>query len=378
MKTTRFSDLNGYKKDSKEEIDSRRGGEIPRKKDSFSFRKISAEMTTEAPITSEVKKEREELYEQTSVYMTEVLNALKKQRSLSLDEGFQLVQRIADFKNQQDPLLIKALHFNDVSKFLVIHSVNVAIYAIKLGAELGFSRKQQAEIGMAGLLHEVGMCKIPDEIIYKKEPLNNQEFQVLREHPNYGYELLRPLGEKYAYLAECALQEHERIDGCGYPRGLKGGEIHEYAQIIGLVDTYEALSHSRPQGEKILHFEALQEIIKYGKKCFPRSHLKALLSVFTVFPLHSYVRLNSNAFGKVIETHPDQPTRPKLKIIYDAQGKRVLNGSIINLPESPLLYIVDSVSEEELEELPVVSRDLEDSTSSSSTSDQPSALERRW
>lgn len=378
MKTTRFSDLNGYKKDSKEEIDSIRGGEIPRKKNSFSFRKISAEMSTEAPITSEVKKEREELYEQTSVYMTEVLNALKKQRSLSLDEGFQLVQRIADFKNQQDPLLIKALHFNDVSKFLVIHSVNVAIYAIKLGAELGFSRKQQAEIGMAGLLHEVGMCKIPDEIIYKQEPLNNQEFQVLREHPNYGYELLRPLGEKYAYLAECALQEHERIDGCGYPRGLKGGEIHEYAQIIGLVDTYEALSHSRPQGEKILHFEALQEIIKYGKKCFPRSHLKALLSVFTVFPLHSYVRLNSNAFGKVIETHPDQPTRPKLKIIYDAQGKRVLNGSIINLPESPLLYIVDSVSEEELEELPVVSRDLEDSTSSSSTSDQPSALERRW
>jgi hypothetical protein len=152
-------------------------------------------------------------------------------------------------------------------------------------------------------------------------------------------------------LAECAVQVNERLDGSGYPQGLQGDEINEYAQVIGLVDMYEALVHSRPQREKFHHFKAVKEIIKSGKHLFKRKHLKALLNIFSIFPLHSYVRLNSDAVCKVVKTYPDQPMRPRIQIVFDSQQKRVLTERIINLPDDPLLYIVDSVVDEELQSL---------------------------
>jgi HD-GYP domain-containing protein (c-di-GMP phosphodiesterase class II) len=244
-----------------------------------------------------------------------------------------------------------AIHLDDPNKFLIHHSVNVAIFALKMGTNLGFNKDQQLRIAMAALMHDVGTALIPEKIIHKKDRLNQQEFQVIRERPKYSYDILRSFGDDHTYLAECALQVYERIDGSGYPQGLKGDEIHEYAQIIGLVDMYEALIHSRPQRKKLLHLAAVKDIIQTSKNCFQRKHLKTLLSIFSIFPIYSYVRLNSEAIGKVIETYPDQPMRPKLQIVYDSQKRKVLTERIINLPEHPLLHIMDSVSEEDIKEL---------------------------
>jgi len=162
---------------------------------------------------------------------------------------------------------------------------------------------------------------------------------------------MRSFGDGFAYLAESAAQVYERVDGSGYPRAMRGEEIHEYAQVIGLLDMYEALIHSRPHREKLTHFTAVKEIINTCKNRFQRKHLKSLLNIFTAFPIHSFVRLNSNAIGKVIETYPEQPMRPKLKIVYDSQKRKVLTERIVALPDNPLLNIVDSVSESEIQEL---------------------------
>ena len=94
--------------------------------------------------------------------------------------------------------------------------------------------------------------------------------------------------------------------------------------------------------------------INTGKDRFDRKYLKALLNTFTVFPLHSYVRLNSDAIGKVIETYPDQPMRPKIRIEYDSQNQKVLTDRIVALPEDSLLHIVDSVTDEEIGQLTAV------------------------
>jgi len=195
------------------------------------------------------------------------------------------------------------------------------------------------------------MAVIPDKITYKHEKLSQQEKKILRERPNYSCKILRCLGDEFAYLAESAAQVYERIDGTGYPRALKGDEIHEYAQIIGLLDMYEALIHSRPYREKLNYFTAVKEIIDTCKNRFQRKHLKSLLSIFTAFPIYSYVRLNSNAIGKVMETYPEQPMRPKLQIIFDSQNRQVLTERIVALSDNPFLNIVDSVSEDEIQKL---------------------------
>jgi len=294
---------------------------------------------------------RKGLFDKACVYLNQVLAAVKNRKSFALDPGFRILQKMAEVDHPRDELFIMAIHLDDCFKYVIHHSVNVAIYTLKMAEDLGFSKKSKLEIAMAALLHDVGMAVIPDRILYKQEKLSQQEKKILIERPNYSYKILRSFGDGFAYLAESAAQVYERVDGSGYPRAMRGEEIHEYAQIIGLLDMYEALIHSRPQQEKLTHFTAVKEIINTCKNRFQRKHLKSLLNIFTAFPIYSFVRLNSNAIGKVIETYPDQPMRPKLKIVYDSQKRKVLTERIVALPDNPLLNIVDSVSESEIQEL---------------------------
>jgi len=296
-----------------------------------------------------IEENHEHLYKEASDYLSGVFDAARRRQTFLLEPGYRIIERMLESQPFQDVLFVMAIHLDEHYNFMIHHSVNVAIFSMKMGAGLGFDNKRQREIGMAALLHDVGTALISEEILNKKERLTDEEFKIFRERPKHSYRILRSLGDPYAELAEIAVQVYEKIDGSGYPHGLKGEEIHEYARIIGLVDMYEALIHSRPQREKLLHFSAVKEIIKTSKQCFQRSHLKTLLSIFSIFPIYSYVRLNSEAIGKVIETYPDQPMRPRLQIIFDSQKRSVLTERIINLPDNPLLYIVDSVPEEELE-----------------------------
>jgi hypothetical protein len=296
-------------------------------------------------------KSRMLLYDEASTYMKEVFKALRNRKGFNLDKGFEIIKKTVVVNHPQDPVLIMALHKDDWRQYVMYHPVNVAIFAIKMADHLGFNRASQVEIGMAGLLHDVGMAAIPDNILFKQSQLNDKEIKIFRQRPNLSSKILRTLGPEYAYLAECAAQVYERIDGSGYPRGLKADEMHEYAQIVGLLDMYESLIHSRPQRSKRTPFAAVKEIINSSKNQFKKDYLKALLSVFTAFPIHSLVRLNSDAIGKVIETYPDQPLRPKIQILYDSQKRKVLTEKIVALPEDPLLHIMDSISEQEVRQL---------------------------
>jgi HD-GYP domain-containing protein (c-di-GMP phosphodiesterase class II) len=328
-------------------------GSTAQKKARLSFAKISTDQSQggKSGVTALPDESRKILYEEAAAYLGDVLNSLRSRKGFTLDRGFEIIRKIVSVNHPQDPLFIMALHRDNWRQYVIHHPVNVAIFAIKMANHLSFDKSKQVEIGMAGLLHDVGMAAIPDKILYKQSNLNDAETRVFRQRPDLSSKILRTLDAKYAYLAECAVQVYERIDGSGYPRGLKADEMHEYAQIIGLLDMYESLIHSRPQRGKRTPFATVKEIINTGKNHFQREYLKALLSIFTAFPLHSYVRLNSDAIGKVIETYPDQPLRPKIQILYDSQKRKVLTPKIIALPEDPLLHIIGSISENEIRQL---------------------------
>ena len=323
------------------------------KKARLSFAKLTGDLPKNNKIGAPTMPDesRKLLYEEASAYIGEVLNALSSRKGFTLEKGFEVIQKIVAVNYPQDPVLILALHQDDCRRYVTQHPVNVCVFAIKMADHLGFEKSKQVEIGMAGLLHDVGMCAVPDKILYKQGKLNDAEKKIFKQRPDFSSKILRTLGPEYAYLAECAVQVYERIDGSGYPRGLKADEMHEYAQIIGLLDMYESLIHSRPQRGRRTPFAAVKEIINTSKNHFQKEYLKALLSIFTAFPIHSYVRLNSDAIGKVIETYPDQPLRPKIQIIYDSQKRKVLTEKIIALPEDPLLHIIDSVTENEIGQL---------------------------
>lgn len=229
-----------------------------------------------------------------------------------------------------------------------IHTVGVTLAALMVGKGMGYDTKKLLELGLAAFLENVGMYRIPEGTLQKPTKLEGEEVDRIREHPEASAQILSRLGERYEWLAEVALQVHERADGSGYPKGLKAPEISEIASIIGLVDTYVAMIRKRAYRERILQPDAIRFILKEAKVQFPTRILKAFLNSISLFPFNTYVKLNNKSVGRVISTDKNYPLRPTVEVLYDGLGNKPERREITRLSDNPLLYIVETVDEREL------------------------------
>jgi len=247
-----------------------------------------------------------------------------------------------------DRLYTHAMSAPDDYEEVFIHSVEVTFASLLVGKGMGYDAKRLLDLGLAAFLENVGMYTIPGVVLQKQTKLDESEVNRIRQHPEMSYQILSHLGEKYRWLAEVALQVHERADGTGYPKGLKGGEITELASIIALADTYVAMIRKRPYREKFLESDAVKFIVKEAKAQFPARVLKAFLNQISLFPLNTYVRLNNKSVGRVIATEKNQPLRPTVELFYDGMGNKLEKREIIRLSDNPLLYVLETLDEREL------------------------------
>jgi HD-GYP domain-containing protein (c-di-GMP phosphodiesterase class II) len=224
--------------------------------------------------------------------------------------------RYAIKEDLADRLYECAMSSNSGHMEIPIHTVKVTFVALKIGKGLGYDAKRLLELGLVAFLENVGMYKIPDRILSKEGKLEPDEMGIIKKHPEMGAKILSCLGERYRWLAKIVLQTHERADGSGYPRGLKGGEISELASIAGLADTYVALTSDRPYRERYLQFNAVKLIITKAKALFPTKILRVFLNEISMFPVGTYVKLNNGCVGRVLSTEKNQVLRPNVKVLY--------------------------------------------------------------
>jgi HD-GYP domain-containing protein (c-di-GMP phosphodiesterase class II) len=137
------------------------------------------------------------------------------------------------------------------AEYMVSHQVNTMIVTLKMGAGLEYGRDRLVELGVSALLHDVGMFLLREDILNKASPLTAAEIEVMRNHSKAGRDILMPFNEKYPWLPEVVYQHHERGNGTGYPQALRENDIHEYAQVISLIDGYEAMTHHRPNRQAL-------------------------------------------------------------------------------------------------------------------------------
>jgi len=228
------------------------------------------------------------------------------------------------------------------------HILAVTLGSLKVGKGLGYEAKDLLKVGVAAFLENVGMYKIPESILRKKEELTRDEMDIILKHPETSARILDQLSGSFQWVSEEALQAHERSDGSGYPKGLKGKEISEIASIIGIMDTYMAMIQNRPYRKKIIQTDVVKYIIGPGKGKFPPRVVKAFLDQISLFPLNTYVRLNNDTIGRVVSTDKSQPLRPTVEIWYDAVGQKMNKPKTIRLSHSPLLHIVGPIDERNL------------------------------
>ncbi len=156
-----------------------------------------------------------------------------------------------------DPTAIQAmLKVTTHDYYTYTHSVNVSTYALGFGQYLGFNKEQLSLLGRAAIMHDVGKRKISSEIINKNGKLTDDEFNEIKKHTTYGVNILKELGETNQILLDIVEQHHEKLDGSGYPYGLKDKEIHPFAQIMSIVDIFDALTTKRSYKDAMKSFEA--------------------------------------------------------------------------------------------------------------------------
>jgi len=190
---------------------------------------------------------RKGLYEESSLYLNQALSAIKNRKSFELEPGFRILEKMAKGDHRRDELFIMAIHLDDRYKYVIHHSVNVAIYALKMAEDLGFSKKQKLELAMAALLHDVGKTVIPLEILNKPGKLDDDEWKAIQEHPVEGARILLASGPRFALAATAAYEHHIGWTGKkGYPELHYARQPERLSRLIQVCDIYDALRTRRP------------------------------------------------------------------------------------------------------------------------------------
>ena len=224
-------------------------------------------------------------------------------------------------------------------------SANVAILAMKLGLEIGYDERRTLALGLCGLMHDVGMLSL-DGAMLDSEQFTQEQRVLLQQHPVESQRMVCSFGKAFEWIASVIVQVHERHDGTGYPRGLGGEEIHEFARIIGLVDSYEAMAQPRADREARVVYNALKRIIDLRTSLYDRRLVKAFIHIVSIFPLGSLVKLNNGEIGRVVGTSKSHPTRPTVDVLMDSHSCRLPEPRLIRLEDEPMLYVVDPAIEE--------------------------------
>ncbi|BFU97112.1 MAG: conserved protein of unknown function [Nitrospira sp.] len=283
-----------------------------------------------------------DLYRSAEQQLGAVAAAVQRREAPDLVSLSDLAVSIAETVNDDDQLVIHALA-GPAGPPLVTNLVNVSILSAKVGAGLGYYGKELRQLVLAALVHDIGLFAVPQSVVAKAGRLTGDERTLIEQHPELGYQLIRKVGPEWGWLALVVRQAHERWNGQGYPNKLKGRNISELAQIIGVLDVFDALVTPRPYRRRFFPHEAVRELIVAERTAFPREVVKALVEQLSAYPLGTLVRLTTGEVGTVVQINAHFPLRPVVEV-----GRGVVqNGGpdrrLLDLSRQPLVSVIETV-----------------------------------
>lgn len=229
---------------------------------------------------------------------------------------------IDDLASHQDAMIM-LMNMGVVDDYLFQHSLNVCVYTTLLGAAYGYSRDELMTLGMGALLHDIGKTQISMDVLKKPGSLTSEEYMNMKHHAKIGYELLKDEPNLPLIVAHCAFQHHERLDGSGYPRGIHGNEIHDYAKWIGLVDSYDAMTTNRVYRAPMLPHHAI-ELLYAGTGTLYEQHMVQLFrDKVAIYPIGISVKLHTGEEGVVVDYNQSYPHRPIVRLLYNEAGEEL-------------------------------------------------------
>jgi putative nucleotidyltransferase with HDIG domain len=214
--------------------------------------------------------------------------------------------------------IIKCLsEIKDFDEYTYSHSVNVALYSMLIAKWIELPEHEICEVTQSGLLHDIGKTKVPDEILNKRGKLTPDEFEVIKEHCDFGYDCIKYDTDINENIKMAVLSHHEKIDGSGYPRGLSGDSISLFAKIISVADVYDAMTQNRVYKKKSSPFDAFKMFSTEGLSKFDNTIIYTFLKNISTFYIGTTVKLNTGDVGEVVYIPPQDIIYPIVKVNLD-------------------------------------------------------------
>ena len=294
-----------------------------------------------------MRKRLIEVHGNACFLIEQVYAAIRKDNPIDLPGIQKNVKEIIGLLKENSNVFIFLNGFDDVERnYLVTHSVNVAFYSLLIGLALNYTDDKLLELGTGTILIDAGMTKVPVYIVHKQSNLTDSEFHMIKAHPIYGYKVLTGEGISET-IAAISFQHHEQFDGKGYPRGLKGKEISEYARIATIADSYESQISKRSYRKKVGSYHAMQNLLESGVGKFDPELIRVFLFRMSRFPIGSLIELNDKSVGIVIGSIAEKPLRPIIKLIFDSNREKISDTHIINLVQDTTKFISRVLDEKE-------------------------------
>jgi HD-GYP domain-containing protein (c-di-GMP phosphodiesterase class II) len=266
-----------------------------------------------------------------------VMTKIKAGEKVNIKKAKRIVESMVDHLLEEENLLIGMTAIKDYDEYTYHHSVNVSILSVALGQRLGMNKKMMTELGLVALFHDIGKIEIPNEILNKTTSLTEDEWRIMKRHPVWGVSALltlRGLDQTAIRSSIIAFEHHMNYDFTGYPRVRQYAELDLYSRIVSVVDQYDAMTSARVYSRiPLAPDKALSIMMERAGKQLDPLLFKIFTNMVGVFPIGSLVMLDTKELGLVYESDIVFPDRPRVMIIVDRKGERLLKGPVVNLTE---------------------------------------------
>jgi len=278
-------------------------------------------------------------------------NNLQQDRKLNTGALRKVVNNILDEILDNNNVLMTISDIATLDNVIFYHMVSVCTLSIMTGITLGYNDTRLKELGIGALLHDIGKSKIDTDIVKRVGNLTEEEYAELCRHPELGFQIVKQYADISLLSAHVAYQHHERWDGKGYPRQLAGSDIHEYARIVAVANTYDNLMTDRPNRPPYQVNQAIKLLKHMSGIYFDPRIVTAVVANIATYPIGSFIKLNTGEIGIVSQNNPLNPQRPVIRIVVDNLMRRVKQPYEIDLSQMTTIIPVEILSERELSQL---------------------------
>ena len=283
------------------------------------------------------------IYSETFHNVNNIMKSVRNGGSIDVSSVKSTVSKIVQSIFNNDNVFMKLSGIRDIDNYTYLHSIDVCIYSIIAGKSLNLLPDMLNNLALGALLHDIGKCKIPLEILNKPAKLSESEFEIMKKHTEYGYDILRKTPGLSEDVARIALNHHEHWDGAGYPRGLKGEEIDLLSRIAAIADVYDALTADRVYRRRFMPHKAVEYLISNSRAQFDPQILNIFMDNIAVYPPDIIVMLSTGEIGKVVKSKGPPSIRPKIMVIARKEGPPVYEPYEVDLARNPEVSIIDII-----------------------------------